>query len=119
LVTCKKIKIDKIIRSKRKTIALQITDDATLIVRAPFDVSDQIIRNVVIKHRDWIKKKRKEILSRDSKFVKKEFVNGEGFLYIGKYYKLTIVDRQDEPLVFNNGFFLSKKIPTDRTRGVY
>lgn len=29
------IKIEKIIRSKRKTIALQITENATLIVRAP------------------------------------------------------------------------------------
>jgi len=103
-----KIEIEKIIRSKRKTIALQITDDATLIVRAPFGVSEQIIKNIVAKHAHWIKKKREEILSRDPKFVKKEFVNGEGFLYLGKYYKLTIVERQDEPLVFKNGFFLSK-----------
>ncbi|RLI77359.1 M48 family peptidase [Archaeoglobales archaeon] len=102
------MKIEKIIRTKRETIALQITDDATLIVRAPFEVSEQTIKNVVIRHIDWIERKRKEILSRDPKFVKKEFVNGEGFLYLGKYYKLTIVDRQDEPLVFNNGFFLSK-----------
>ena len=103
-----KIEIEKIIRSKRKTIALQITDDATLIVRAPFGVSEQIIKNIVAKHAHWIRKKREEILSRDPKFVKKEFVNGEGFLYLGKYYKLTIVERQDEPLVFKNGFFLSK-----------
>ena len=102
------IEVEKIIRSKRKTIALQITDDATLIVRAPFDVSEQTIRNVVAEHMDWIKRKRNEILSRDPKFVKKEFVNGEGFLYLGKYYKLTIVNEQDEPLVFNNGFFLSR-----------
>ena len=102
------IEIEKIIRSKRKTIALQITEDAKLIIRAPFGVSEEVIKRVVVKHADWIRKKKEEILLRDPKFVKKEFVNGEGFLYVGKYYKLTIVDEQREPLVFKNGFFLSK-----------
>ncbi len=102
------IKIEKIIRSRRKTVALQITDDATLIVRAPFEVNEQTIKNIVTRHLNWIRKKRDEILSRDPKFVKKEFVNGEGFLYLGKYYRLTIVDGQNEPLVFKNGFFLSR-----------
>jgi predicted metal-dependent hydrolase len=100
------LKIDKIIRSKRKTIALQVTDDATLIVRAPFDVSEETIKKVVTKHIRWIEKKKNEVLTRDPQFAKKEFVNGEGFLYLGKSYKLYIVNEQDIPLKFNNGFFL-------------
>lgn len=102
------IEIEEIIRTKRKTIALQITDDATLIVRAPFDVSDETIMGVVLKHKDWIEKKKKEIEERDPKFSPKEFVNGEGFLYLGRYYKLRIVDTQKEPLKFKNVFYLSK-----------
>ncbi len=101
------IKIAKIIRTRRKTISLQITDDATLIVRAPFNVSYQTIRNVIIKRIKWINKKRKEVLARDPGFVKKEFVNGESFLYLGRYYKLTLVKNQERPLIFKNGFFLS------------
>jgi len=103
------MEIERIIRTKRKTIALQITDDSTLVVRAPFDVSEKIIENVVLKHRDWIERKKNEILSRDPKFLEKEFVNGEGFLYLGKYYKLTVVGDQREMLTFNGGFFLSKE----------
>jgi len=103
------IKIDKIIRTKRNSIALQITDDATLIVRAPFHVNDEIINRVVQKHRDWIVKKKKQIAAKDPKFSPKEFVNGEGFLYLGKYYKLKIVENQKDPLKFKNGFYLSKK----------
>ena len=102
------IEIEKIIRSKRKTIALQITEDAKLIIRVPYGVSEEVIKRVVVKHADWIRKKKEEILLRDPKFVKKEFVNGEGFLYLGKYYKLTIIEAQSEPLVFKNGFLLSK-----------
>lgn len=102
------VKIDKIIRSRRKTIALQLTDEATLIVRAPFEVSEEIINKVVNKHMNWIEKKQNEVLSRDPKFVKKEFVNGEGFFYLGKSYKLNLIDSQDIPLRFDNGFFLLK-----------
>ncbi|ABB16136.1 M48 family metallopeptidase [Carboxydothermus hydrogenoformans] len=103
------IKIEKIIRTKRKTIALEVTDNATLIVRAPYRVSESTIQAVIRKHYNWIIKKKKEVEARDPKVRAKEFVNGEGFLYLGKYYKLQIVEDQIEPLKFANAFYLSKK----------
>lgn len=102
------IKIEKIIWTKRKTIALRITDDATLIVRAPFDVSEETITEVIFKHKKWIEQKKRDIEMRDPKFSPKEFVNGEGFLYLGRYYRLKIVDDQEVPLKFENGFYLSR-----------
>lgn len=105
-----KVKIEKIIRTKRKTIALQVTDNATLIVRAPFNVDYSTIISIVQKHKRWIEKKKEEIEKRDPKFYPKEFVNGEGFLYLGRYYKLKIVDNQKEPLKFENGFYLLRYV---------
>ncbi|BBJ28607.1 M48 family metallopeptidase [Athalassotoga saccharophila] len=102
------IRIEKIIRSKRKTIELQITDNVALIVRAPFGMDEKKIFDVIKKHSKWIDNKKKEIEARDPKVLKKEFVNGEGFLYLGKYYKLYIVDNQKIPLKFENGFYLSR-----------
>ena len=102
------MEIKKVIRSKRKTISLQVSDNATLIVRAPFKVSDEIINRVILKHSNWIEKKKKEIQARDLKFAKKEFVNGEGILYLGDYYRLRLVEKQEIPLDFENGFYLSK-----------
>lgn len=100
------ITIEKIIRSNRKTVALQITDDATLIIRAPYNISDETIMHVISKHKNWIIKKKMEVEARNPKFTPKEFVNGEGFLYLGRSYKLTIVDNQDVPLKFDRGFYL-------------
>lgn len=45
-----------IIRSKRKTIGIEITDDGVL-VRAPLRASRRDIESVVAKHSDWIRKK--------------------------------------------------------------
>jgi predicted metal-dependent hydrolase len=100
--------IYKIIRTDRKTIALQITEEGKLIVKAPLNASDEAIMRVVLKSRKWIERKIKEVLSRP-RAGKKEFVNGEGFLYLGRFYKLHIVENQEEPIRFENGFFLSKK----------
>jgi len=105
----KQIKPHKIIRSKRKTIALQITGDATLIVRAPILATMDYIENVINKKRDWITKKQKEIAKRSEKFAKKEFVNGEGFLYLGETYKLKFVKLQENEVVFDKKFYLSEK----------
>lgn len=103
------IKIEKIIYTNRKTISLHITDNATLIIKAPFDASNETIMKVVSNHINWINKKTNEIRKRDPKFVTREFVSGEGFLFLGRYYKLNIVDEQDEPLKFEKYFYLSRK----------
>ena len=44
----------ELIRSRRKTLALELTRDGQLIVRAPLRVSRQEINAFVEKHRDWI-----------------------------------------------------------------
>lgn len=113
------IRIEQIIRTNRKTIALQITEDGALIVRAPFSVSDETIMRVIYKHRDWIKEKKKQMEARDPKFVPKEFVNGEGFLFLGRYYRLQIVDNQEEPLKFENNRFLLSKEALPKAKEVF
>lgn len=108
--TALNIDIGEIVRTRRKTIALQITDDNRLIIRAPLEATDETIMKVIARHKKWIEKKKKYIEARDPKYSPKEFVNGEGFLYLGKYYRLNIVDSQKEPLKFENGFYLSREV---------
>ena len=44
----------RIIRSRRRTMALEITRDAEVLVRAPLRVSEASIRRFVESHRAWI-----------------------------------------------------------------
>jgi len=103
--------IKKIIRSNRRTISLQICDDATLIVKAPLRVKNNIINQVILKQHKWLKKKKKEILSRDIKFIEKQFVSGEKYFYLGKLYPLKIVQNNEMkyPLILSNGYFCLQK----------
>jgi len=109
------MQIKKIIRSNRRTISLQICDDATLIVKAPLRVKNNIINQVILKQHKWLKKKKKEILSRDIKFIEKQFVSGENYFYLGKLYPLKIVQNNEMecPLILSNGYFYLQKNISD------
>lgn len=86
----KEIKIDKIVRSKRRSIALIVSSDATLVVRAPFRINLEYIKKLVFEKRDWIKKRKEQILKNGGPAKSKEFVDGENFLYLGENYELKI-----------------------------
>ncbi len=83
------IKIDNIIRTKRRTIALVVTQDARLIVRAPIKTPESYIINVVKQKERWVRKKINEIKLKPF-LPDKEFVSGESFLFLGRSYPLRI-----------------------------
>ena len=53
-----------VIRSDRKTVALQINRDGELIVRAPKHFPEYKIKKLVEKHKEWIEKKTAEAVKR-------------------------------------------------------
>ncbi len=98
----------KIIRSKRSTLSLQITEDSELVIRAPYKMSKKAIYRVIVKYKDWIEKKQKEMAKR-SKRLEHKFTDKEEFFYLGNRYELQIVKDQKVPLIFDDGFFLSER----------
>ena len=51
----------EIIRSKRRTMCLQVKRDGSVLVRAPLHTSEKVINEFVSKHIEWIKKKQELI----------------------------------------------------------
>lgn len=100
------VKIDKIVRSKRRTIALVVGSDATLTVRAPFHTPLEYIEDLLRRKLGWINKKIREVQLRPT-VKSKRFVNGEGFLYLGDPYKLRVVRNAKAALVFQKEFVLA------------
>jgi predicted metal-dependent hydrolase len=104
------IKIDKIIRTKRKTIALIIEHDGSLIVRAPLRATNAQIQALVDKKADWIRAKQQLVKNASPKATRKAYVNGEGFWYLGKNYRLEIIDHAKAPLVLDGRFQLARTV---------
>jgi len=101
------IKIDRVIRSKRKSIALVVTPEANLVIRAPMKVSLDYINELVGKNLRWIDRKIQEVKSKP-RILAKNFIDGEKFLYLGKPYPLRITDGRKLPFSFENEFVMDR-----------
>ena len=104
------MKIDEIIRTKRRTIALIVNHDGTLIIRAPLRATQKQIEDLVEQKSEWIKSKQKMVKATYAHFVPKEYINGEEFLYLGTSYRLTIVDDSVHLLRLADHFYLSRSV---------
>lgn len=101
------MKIDKIIRTNRKTIAIGVDYEGRLFVRAPRQTSKKMIQQVVEKHSSWIILKQEEANHRLSNLKTITFKEGDQFLFLGNYYPLVHVSHEQPPLLLNGQFELS------------
>ena len=106
-----KVDVYKLVRSRRKTLCLQIKENGNLIVRAPLFLSKKSIVKFLKEKKSWIQKNKKKITN-SFKLKPKKFINGESFLYLGKKYKLEIKEGAKTPLVLERAsFIISEKNP--------
>jgi hypothetical protein len=94
-----------VIRSRRRTADIVIERDGSIVVRAPDHVTDERIEDIVEAKRYWIYKNLAEWRDLNATRVLREYKAGEGFLYLGRSYRLSLVADQAEPLLLRDGRF--------------
>jgi len=90
---------------RKKTISIYIERDGDVSVLAPELISMAKIEEIIESKRLWIYKGLAEWEDLNAKRIKREFVAGESFPYLGRNYRLKIVDIQTKPLILKNGHF--------------
>lgn len=103
-----------IVRSRRTTADIVVERDGRVIVRAPAQFPNERIEDIVRSKRYWIYKTLAEWRDLNATRVLREYRNGEGFLYLGRSYRLSLVAGQDEPLLLRNGRFCLRRDLVDR-----
>jgi len=103
------LKIDKIIKSRRKTISLIVNDEGKVIVKAPINAGEFLIDKFVKKHEKWIIKKVDEVKKNRIKYPEKTFTEGEEFLFLGNFYKLKFSENLKEKIIFSDAFYIDSK----------
>lgn len=90
---------------RKKTVSIFIERDGSIKVLAPLLASDEKIEEAV-------KSKEYQIYAKLAKWkelnqgkVRRDYVNGQSFLYCGRNYRLQIIDNQDVPLKISGGYF--------------
>jgi predicted metal-dependent hydrolase len=104
----------QIVRSRRATADIVIERDGSILVRAPESIPDERIEDMVEAKRYWIYKNLAEWRDLNATRVLREYRNGEGFLYLGRSYRLLLVANQAEPLLLKNGRFCLQRDLVDK-----
>ncbi|RXR05312.1 M48 family metallopeptidase [Pseudoxanthomonas composti] len=102
--------------ARRRTMEITVERDGALVLSAPPDVAESRLRAFVQEKRFWIYTRlaEKDRLQRYAPC--KKFVGGEGFLYLGRSYRLKMVADQSVPLKLAAGRFclVSEALPEAR-----
>lgn len=95
-----KITIDRLIRSKRRTLVLQIKPDGSLVVRAPMRYDISRINSFVTQKTKWIITKQSEMkqrfILRQEMLGKQEKSREEGILFLGEKQKINFKNPQNK-----------------------
>jgi predicted metal-dependent hydrolase len=80
----------KIVYSGRRTLAISIFPDSSVIIRVPYRTSLKTINRLVQEKSAWIKKHQERYIEKEPSNLTRKYINGEMHLYRGKEYALKI-----------------------------
>ena len=99
----------EVVRSRRSTADIVVERDGRVVVRVPKPLSDKRIESIVSSRRLWIYKTLAEWRDANATRILREYRNGEGFLYLGRSYRLLLVSDQAEPVLLKGGRFCLRR----------
>jgi predicted metal-dependent hydrolase len=93
----------------RRSIGITVDRDGSLIVNAPHDCDEAELAAFAHDKRMWVYRKLagKDLLL--SHRPTKEFVNGEGFAYLGRSHRLQLTDRHDAAVKLERGRLVMRR----------
>lgn len=96
----------KVTRSSRKTVALKISPEGRLEVAVPNNISDKDIQDIINKKKFWLYKTINRTKEKALNRLKKEYISGELFWYMGKRYRLDVCKCEHKGLKFQYSKFI-------------
>jgi predicted metal-dependent hydrolase len=93
----------QIIKKDVKNINIKIKPNCEVILTAPTKTTNEHITNILKKRADWIDKKI-AFFQNHKQPKAKEYVSGENFTYLGRNYRLKVVESQEESAKLQRGY---------------
>jgi hypothetical protein len=106
-------------RSDRETVSIYVERDGSVSVLAPEQIEINQLNEVLEHKRYWIHKSLSELDELNRTRVEREFVNGEGFLYLGRSYRLKIRKNLKTPLSLYQGYFFLDRDYVEKARNLF
>lgn len=89
----------------RKTVEISVHPDLSVTVVAPLDTNIEAIRDKVRKRAAWILKQQRDLERYLPQTPKRQYVSGETHWYLGKQYRLKVLEAEREQVKLMRGYF--------------
>jgi predicted metal-dependent hydrolase len=106
-----------VVYSDRRTVGITVERDGSVVVRAPRGIKDDELRRVISSRKRWVSDK----VRHPQKYKErahppgKELVSGESMLFLGRSYRVEIVESGPERIEFDQKFIVPRSV-CDRGR---
>jgi len=98
----------------RKTMAIEVHPDSSVLVVAPIDSTPEKIQAKVEKRASWIAKQQRFFNKRPDKAYTHEWVSGENIFYLGRQYRLKISEGKSDAKLM--GKYLHISVPNKKNK---
>jgi predicted metal-dependent hydrolase len=98
----------------RKTMAIEVHPDSSVLVIVPFDVTPEQIQSKVEKRASWIAKQQRFFNNKPDRAIQPEWVSGENIYYLGRQYRLRVATGKADVKLY--GKYLWVTVPDKRNK---
>ncbi len=109
----------ELIRSNRKTVSIHIERDGSVSARIPETISEEDILKVLKSKEYQIHKNLAQWSQLNETKVEREYVNGQSFLYLGRNYRLRLVEEKLGEIAFKKGYLLLSHSEKNQARELF
>jgi predicted metal-dependent hydrolase len=101
--------------SPRKTLAIEVHPDQSILVKAPTDATIEVVESKVIHRAAWITRQQRQFSKYALPLPAPECISGEGYRYLGRQYRLKLIESQcDQIRLWQGRLEVNTPIPFDR-----
>lgn len=105
------------VSDRRRTVRLTVERDARITAIIPPQTDEEKLFKAISAKSQWIYAKLRERTQIGLPHPPREFLSGEGFLYLGRSYRLLLVKNLDRPVrLYQGRFQLREDLATEGTR---
>ncbi len=89
----------------RKTMELAVHPDSTVLIKAPIGTTEDEIERRIRKRARWLKKQLDYFRQFDPRTPPRRYVGGESHLYLGRQYRLKLIEGNANQVKLAKGYF--------------
>lgn len=96
----------RVVRRDRKTLEIAVEPNASVVIAAPENASQEVIEAKLRKRAAWVIRQQRFFAQFMPRLPERQFVPGETHLYLGRQYRLKVIPHVQQAVKLSRGYLI-------------